>query len=160
MAAKKAISSLLLAFVFVSIGFAIGRETTLSRARRMRLGEIPAATQTGAPDKVMVYYMHRTIRCVTCNQIEELTGELVRTDFAQELQDGRVEWKQVDFQENEELAKRYNVASSTVVVVRFRGGKEVGHQNLDKVWTLAGNRDEFVKYVSAAIRGALSPEKA
>lgn len=160
MTAKKAISNLLLAFVFISIGFAIGKETTLSGIRRTRAGEIAATTQPSGSDKVIVYYMHQTFRCVTCNQIESMTGELIRTDFAKELADGRMEWKKVNFQEDEDLAKRYNVASSTVVVVRLLDGKEIGHQNLDKVWTLSSNRDEFVKYVGGAIREALSKEKA
>jgi len=160
MTAKKVISNLLLAFVLISIGFAIGKETALNGARKARAGEVAAATQPSGSDKVIVYYMHQTFRCVTCNQIESMTGELIRTDFAQELADGHIEWKKVNFQEDEELAKRYNVASSTVVVVRLQDGKEIGHQNLDKVWTLSSNRDEFIKYVSGAIREALTKEKA
>jgi len=117
-------------------------------------------TQPPGSDKVIVYYMHQTFRCVTCNQIEAMTGELIRTDFVRELQGGRIEWKKVNFQEDEDLAKRYNVASSTVVVVRLRNGKEIGHQSLDKVWTLSSNREEFIKYVSVAIREALTKEKA
>ncbi len=160
MTAKRIISNLLLAFVLISIGFAIGRETTLNRARKARAGELVTDTQPGGSDKVIVYYMHPTFRCVTCNQIEAMAGELVRTDFAKELADGRIEWRKVNFQGDEDLAKRYNVASSTVVVVRLRDGKETGHQNLDRVWTLSGNRDEFARYVSGAIREALSREKA
>lgn len=160
MTAKKVVSNLLLAFVFISIGFAIGKETTLNSARKTKAVEIAAAVQPAGSDKVIVYYMHQTFRCVTCNQIEAMTGEIVRTDFAKELADGRIEWKKINFQEEEDLAKRYNVASSTVVVVRLRDGKETGHQNLDKVWTLSSNRDEFVKYVSGAIREAITKEKA
>ncbi|MCY2952867.1 MAG: nitrophenyl compound nitroreductase subunit ArsF family protein [Planctomycetota bacterium] len=160
MTTKKALSNLLLGFVLVSIGFAIGKETALNGARKTRASEVAAATPPAGSDKVIVYYMHQTFRCVTCNQIEAMTGELIRTDFAKELQDGRIEWKKVNFQEDENLAKRYNVASSTVVVVRLRNGKEIGHQSLDEVWMLSSNREEFIKYVSGAIREALAKEKA
>ena len=159
MTAKKAISHLLLAFVLISIGFAVGKETALNGARKAKAAEAATTTQTSSSDKVIVYYMHQTFRCVTCNQIEAMTAELIRSDFARELADGRIEWKKANFQEDEDLAKRYNVASSTVVVVRLRDGKEIGHQSLDKVWTLSSNRDEFIKYVGGAIREAMSKEK-
>ena len=159
MTAKKTLSNLLLAFVLISIGFVIGKETALNSSRKSNSGSNAVAAHAGRADKVIVYYMHQTFRCVTCNQIEATTGELINADFAKELKDGRLEWKKVNFQENEDLAKRYNVASSTVVVVRLRDGKEIGHQSLDKVWSLSGNHDEFIKYVGGAIREALPKEK-
>ena len=141
MTANRTLSNLLLAFVLISIGFVIGKETALNSARKANSGGNAVAAHAGRADKVIVYYMHQTFRCVTCNQIEATTGELINTDFARELKDGRLEWKKVNFQENEDLAKRYNVASSTAVVVRLRDGIEIGHQSLDKVWTVSGNRD-------------------
>jgi len=159
MTAKKVISNLLLAFVFISIGFAIGKETALNGARKTsKAGEAAAATQPAGSDKVIVYYMHQTFRCVTCNQIEAMTAELIHSDFAKELADGRLEWKRENFQENEDLARRYNVASSSVVVVRIRDGKEVAHQTLDKVWELAGKPDQFTSYVGGAIRAYVNGE--
>lgn len=159
MTAKKTISSLLLGFVLISIGFAIGKETALKGARKTgEAGQAAAATQPSGSDKVIVYYMHQTFRCVTCNQIEAMTAELVRTSFAKELADGRVEWRRENFQENEELARRYNVASSSVVVVQMRGGQEAAHQTLDKVWTLVGKPDEFAVYVGGAIKAYTNVE--
>jgi len=158
MKAKKVISNLLLAFVLISIGFAIGKETALNGARKAKAGEAATTTQTSGSNKVIVYYMHQTFRCVTCNQIEAMTGELIRTGFAKELADGRLEWKRENFQENEDMARRYNVASSSVVVVRMRDGKEVAHQTLDKVWTLVGKPEEFAAYVGGAIRAYTDKE--
>lgn len=159
MTAKKIISNLLLAFVLVSIGFAIGKEAGLRSVRRPAEAARPAsATQPAGSDKVIVYYMHQTFRCVTCNQIEAMTADLVKTDFAKELSDGRLEWKRENFQENEDLARRYNVASSSVVVVQVRDGKEVAHQTLDKVWELVGKRDEFAAYVGGTIRAYTNGE--
>jgi hypothetical protein len=138
----------LLAFVLVSVGFALGKEMTLRR-------QAPAA---GAPpsgaagDRVIVYYVHTTFRCVTCNEIERLAKALVETEFAGELRAGRIEWKAVNFQQDEALAKRYEVASSCVVVVKMRGGKEAGYQRLDEVWTHYQDPPSFNAYVGGAIR--------
>ena len=88
-----------------------------------------------------------------------MTGNLLQADFARELQNGRIEWRKVDFQQNEELAKRYNVAASSLVLVRMRGDQEIEHQNLDLVWAHTGDRDDFAGYVGGAIREAMSKEK-
>ncbi len=159
MTTRKAVTHLLLGFVLISVGFAIGKETALNGARKTATAsEVAAVTQPTGSDKVIVYYMHQTFRCVTCNQIEAMTADLIRTSFSKQLAEGRLEWKRVNFQENEELARRYDVASSSVVVVRLRGGKEVAHQTLDKVWTLVGKRDEFAAYVGNAIRAYTTQE--
>lgn len=159
MDAKKIPANVLLGFVLISIGFALGKETATRSARTATAtAAAPAATQARAPDKVIVYYMHQTFRCVTCNQIEAAAADLVRTAFAKELADGIVEWRLENFQENEELARRYNVASSSVVVVQIRNGQETAHQTLDKVWTLVGKPDEFGAYVGGAIKGYMTSE--
>lgn len=168
MKAKKIIGRLLLAFVLVSIGFAAGREI----ARRSggpggRAGGAGAASTTSAagtrsaPDaggagKVVVYYMHTTFRCITCNRIEALAESVVKGDFAEALGAGRVEWKTLDFQEHDDLAKRYGVGTSTVVVVKVRGGREVAFKRLDEVWTKVNDADAFSRYVSGAVREMLA----
>ena len=150
MTARKAISLLLLAFVLVTVGFILGKETTLrSQQRAVTRG---AAASQPAGDKVIVYSMHQTYPCVTCTAIEKLTDQLLKTQFASELQSGQLEFRQEDFQKNEELAKRYDLASSTVVVVQMRGGREVRHKRLDDVWTAISNADKFNTYVGGAIR--------
>lgn len=169
MATKKVISNLLLAFVLVSVGYAVGKEVTLRAVRKATAAGPPAtAPADGAAhrpaagaDKVVVYYMHQTFRCVTCNQIEAMTADLVRTDFAAEVAAGRVELRKANFQQDEALARRFDVASSSVVVVKVRGGREAEHRTLDKVWELAGDRDAFAAYVGGAIRAyAATPSAA
>ena len=155
MKAKKIIGRLLLAFVLVSLGFAAGKEVEKNR----RQAEARPAPTTAGEDKVIVYYMHATFRCVTCNLVESMGEELVRTEFADLVKSGRVEWKPVNYQENDDLASRYNVGGNMIVVVRFAGGKDVEHRRLDRVMELAGRRDEFLDYVRSAIRACLE-EKA
>jgi hypothetical protein len=149
MKAKRIVGNLLFAFVLVSVGFAIGKEVEKNRSAA-RTPETSPAGATGE-DRVIVYYMHATFRCLTCNMVESMGEELVRTEFADAVKDGRLEWKAVDYQENDTLAKHYNVGGSMIVVAKFRDGKEVETRRLDHVLELANSRDEFVIYVSAAI---------
>ncbi len=142
------ITRLLLAFAIFTLGFGLGKDAGL----RQGAAAAPAATAAEAGDKVIVYYLHTTFRCVTCNAIERMTRELVERDFAAALAEGRIEWREANFQEREDLAKKYEVATSSVVVVRIEDGKETGFQRLDDVWTLHPNPDAFAEYVGKAIR--------
>ncbi len=146
--AKVIIARVLIVFVLISIGFALGKE----------VGRRPEAPDEGvtARDGVTVYYMHTTIRCVMCNRIQAYTHSLLKEQFAAQLGDGRLEWTSVDFQQDEALAKRYDVGVSCVVLVRRRNGREVAHRRLDELWTKIGDEDEFTRYVGDAVREFLN----
>ena len=151
MKARKIIGKLLLAFVLVSIGFAAGKEAERNRAA----AQAHVGPSTTVEDKVIVYYMHATFRCVTCNMVESMGEELVRTEFGDDVKGGRLEWRQVNYQENDDLVRRYNVGGNMIVVVKFAGGKKVQSRRLDRVMELAGKRDEFMAYVRGAIQELL-----
>lgn len=135
---------LLAGFVLVSLGFALGRDVT-----QRRLRSPPAtATSVAAPGGcVRAYYLHGTIRCVTCNQIERTAKQLLDTEFAKELAGGRITWREVNFEQEPALAKRYNVAASTLVLVKEVTGKEVAFRRLDDVWTLAEKPAALQAYI-------------
>ena len=153
MKTKKIIGKLLLAFVLISIGFAIGKETT----RSQMLAQAEAAGPIVAPgqDIIVVYYMHASFRCVTCNMVESMGEEIVRTEFADAVKAGDIEWKAVNYQENDILADRYNVGGNMIIVAKFRDGNEVESRRLDRVMELANNRSEFMAYVRIAIQELL-----
>ncbi|MFO8011803.1 MAG: nitrophenyl compound nitroreductase subunit ArsF family protein [Phycisphaerae bacterium] len=144
----------LLAFVLISIGYALGKEMTLRRLQAARPQEGPGPA--GAGNRVVLYYMHPTLRCVTCNEMEKTILDLVRTEFAEPLAEGRLRWKEVNFEENEALARRYNVATSSLVVVRFREGRETDHQTLEEIWTLKDEPGDLRAFVREAIRSRLN----
>jgi hypothetical protein len=153
----RAARAVLLGFVLISIGYAIGKEVTSRRPERPSAspsGTLPAASGR----RVIVTYMHGTLRCVTCNSIEKMARELVQNEFAREAAAGRVAWKTVNFQEDPALAGRYKVASSTLVVVHVRDGKEIGFKRLDDVWVLYTKPGEFAAYVGGAVRACLAEE--
>jgi hypothetical protein len=153
MKVRKALAGVLAAFALVSIGFAIGKEVTLRRLQAEGPGEAPGAS--GPADRVVLYYMHPTFRCVTCNQMEKMVQDLVQTEFAAPLDEGRLQWREVNYEEDETLARRYNVATSSLVVVRFRGGEEADHEALDRIWPLLDRPDELKALVRQAIRSRL-----
>ena len=147
---RKLISRLLLGFVLISIGFALGKETAARRAGSPG-DAAPGSQQAEVGEKVIVYYMHATIRCVTCNQIEEMAKKLVNVVLADEKEAGKLVWKEVNYQEDIQLARKFDVLASCVVVAKSVDGEIVDFKRLDDVWTLNGKPDEFNQYIAEAI---------
>ena len=152
---KKLITNLLLAFVLVSIGFALGKHSVVNNSIN---GNIVAASNGGATSAdrlVKIFYMHATFRCVTCNSIESRAKQLVERDFADAWASKKILWEEVNFQINDALAKRFDVAASCVVVTVVQGDEILEFKRLDDVWPLLEKPAEFDAYVSDAVRKAL-----
>jgi len=138
----------LLAFVLVTIGFAIGKEVTLRRVRQAEPDKIIAPA---GKDQVVVSYVHATIRCVSCNTIERLVQETLDEQFADAVAQKSLSFKEVNFQKNTTFGKRYEIVANCVVLHKFIQGKEEKHQRLDKVWELYEDPPAFKKYLGDAI---------
>ncbi len=145
----------LLAFVLVTIGFGIGKEWTLRRMQAM-------ASASGAisGDKVMVTYAHATIRCVSCETIERLTHETLDEQFSEAVAEGRIVFREVNFQEDTGLAKQYEIVANCVIVSQFEQGQKTRYQKLDEVWDLYEDPPAFKQFLGDAIRIYLDPSIA
>jgi len=153
---QRIVKNVLLAFVLVSIGFVLGKHSV--RRSEVPVQQTPDQPETSAgelPVKLRVYYLHATFRCVTCNTIETMTRDLLDRQFGEALTDGRIEWQEADFQENESLAKQFDVIASCVVVAQMRGETVLDYKRLDEVWTLLKDVPRFNTYVGDAIRAYL-----
>ncbi len=142
---------LLIGFVVFTIGFSVGRKS----APLPEPGTFATEAATTEVGHVRVYAAHMTFRCPECTQIELLTRELLQQEFQDELADGTILFQTVDYMRDRAFARRYNISSSTVVVVPLRGEKQDDFQRLDEVWTKIHNRDDFFAYVRSAIQTSL-----
>jgi hypothetical protein len=111
------------------------------------------------PNRVVVYYMYRTFRCFSCLWIENTTRQTLKETFPSELASGRLDFQVEDYMKRDDLAKRYDVQTVSVVVVNVVDGREVSHQTLEKAWDLKLKNDEFRAYVNEAVRAALAKTK-
>lgn len=119
-----------------------------------------AAEPDLAPDStavIIAYYFHTTQRCANCYKIETYTGEAIETEFAAELQSGRLIWRMVNTDEtaNEHFLTDYKLYTKSVVLVDMRDGKQVRWKNLEKVWTHLRDKEKFQKYVRDEVRAWL-----
>lgn len=121
----------------------------------------PAAAPPPAakPATIFVTYFHTTARCTSCLKIEDLTASTMTTRFAAPIADKRIVWRSVnlDEPENAHFAKDYGLFTKSVVVSEVKEGREVRWKNLDKVWNLLGDPEEFRAYVEKEVQGFLDP---
>jgi hypothetical protein len=102
-----------------------------------------------ANDKVIVYYFHGNNRCHSCMTIERFTRESVEANFVKEIKSGKVEFRSinVDAPENNHYAKDYKLYTRSVIISDVVQGKERRWKNLQKVWELIRQENDFKTYV-------------
>lgn len=106
------------------------------------------------PDRVVVMYFHRTQRCPTCLKMGGYAEEAVKTGFARELDEGKVEFHFIDFQDekNETLTKGYQVGGPTLIVARVVENKVKDRKNLTEMWTKVRDKAAFIEYVQSNVK--------
>jgi len=121
-----------------------------------------AKPQTAAPQsgqhKVIAYYFHTNTRCSTCIKIEQYSHEAIEQGFANELKNGTLEMRIVNYEqpENRHFMQDYKLVSKSLVLVNMVNGKQTKWTNLKAVWQLTGRKDAFLNYVRKEVRGYLS----
>ncbi|MBK8231007.1 MAG: hypothetical protein IPK72_10565 [Candidatus Eisenbacteria bacterium] len=121
-----------------------------------------AAPGVVVPQRLIVYYFHTSQRCVSCRKLEAFTAEAMQTRFATELAAGRVDFRIVNYEreENAHFAKEYKLYTKSVVVVDERNGAEVAWKNLPKVWQLLHDKGKFIEYVAGEARAVLMEQSS
>lgn len=161
MPVKNTITVVLLLFVaasvvyFVvneSIGSGTNAESGVNAAKPERGGSgQPGSAEPngGLADKVIAYYFHGNKRCRTCRTIETYGHEALLGAFSKELEDGRLEWITVNFDEpaNEHFIEDYLLTASSLVLEQIDGGQQSAWKELVLVWDLVGDKDSFMTYV-------------
>lgn len=104
--------------------------------------------------KLVVYYLHGTFRCPSCNKIENLTKAAVEQGFADQIKKGRVEMKVLNVEEsgNEHFVEDYKLYTKSVILSDLRDGKEAKWKNLDQIWTLLGSDEKFIEYIQKEVK--------
>lgn len=81
-----------------------------------------------APKSIVeVMYFHGKQRCATCIAIEKYTKEVLAKDFAVQMKNGTVRFKEIDIStpQGEKIADNYRVTWSSLFINQWKGRKEV-----------------------------------
>ena len=116
-----------------------------------------ATTGIASEDKVIAYYFHGSFRCVTCTAMEDYSRQAIETNFKDELDSRKLEFKAVNVEEkeNEHFVNDYQLYTKSLILSFVKDGKEIKSKNLDQIWQLARNKRKFIDYVVAEIKGFL-----
>ncbi len=139
----------------VTVLSALGVAALLAYMLPQAVAAAESSAQAGPPaDRVVVMYFHRTQRCPTCRRMGGYSEEAVKTAFAQQRKEGKVEFHYVDFQDkkNEALAKGYKVNGPTLIVAQVVGNKVKQFENLSEIWTKNGDKKAFFEYVQQNVK--------
>ncbi len=150
MNAKTVITILLLAFVVGSAAYMIVSEMRDTPIPAENAEPEAAALQDSIPSTHSIaYYFHTTERCMTCRTIESYAYEAIVTGFKDAYDSKKLQWKAVnlDETENEHFIDDYQLHTKSVVLSKIQDGKETQWKNLDRVWDLVNDREEFIAYV-------------
>lgn len=149
---KNLLTILLLGFVALSVAAIVRKEI------RPGSESVKPADQVFAGSKLIAYYFHGKVRCVTCNEIEQSAREAIESGFGPELDSGRIEWRVVNYEEpgNEHYATDYRLASPCVVLASMRDGRQESWTSLPEVWELVGEKPAFTQFVQRHVAEQLS----
>lgn len=154
---KKLATNVLLVFILITIGFSLGKHSILSKVSTNPAVAMPDNSSLPVGKKIVkVFYMHTTFRCITCNNVEALARELVDNEFSEAKEKQTLLWEDVNFQENEVLARRFDVVTSCIVLATMEGGEVNSFVRLDEAWNLIDKPEEFNSYLKTALAKALS----
>lgn len=171
MKVKTIATFVLLSFVIASIVYLVAKESKRSPAAAASSSGSAARAQsaedgTGSAStgqslakghKVVAYYFHGNVRCVSCVKIETLSRKAVTEGFPEDIKSGRLEFRNVnvDDPKNRHFIEEYRLSSQSLVIVQVRDGRQVRWQNLEKVWTLLDSERMFIPYVRNEVSGFL-----
>ena len=151
---KPLITVILLVFVAASVVTAIAKEVN----RPEPVAAVTAGVETAEEGRAVVaYYFHNKIRCKSCKTIEAYAESTITEGFADEIEDGLLEFRPVDTDEPEtaHYVKDYLLYTKHVVLVEFQDGEEVRWKDLDRVWELLSDEKAFRRYIMDEVQAFL-----
>ncbi len=119
--------------------------------------EVKDSTNTG--EYYVAYYFHGDKRCMTCKKLEAFSEEALNSGFKEELKDSTLIWRPVNYddEDNEHFIQDYGLYTKALILSKIMDGEEIAWKNLDKIWRLVGNKEEFMIYVKTETQNFMKP---
>ncbi len=98
---------------------------------------------------IIVHYFYTNYRCKSCMRIESLTQKALQKSFSNDLLNGKLIWKtiNIDEEENKHFIKDYDLATKSVVIIEVKDNKQIKWKNLNKIWKLLNDEKAFINYI-------------
>jgi hypothetical protein len=142
---------------------AVDTSPVTTKIQTTETGAATESTSQKAPGTTLVVsYYHGSARCVSCRTIEAFAAEAVKKYFSSQLENGEIKWQEVNIQtpENAHYVKRYQLFTQSVILSLQKNGDEVKWKNLDQVWQLIRNQEQFHAYIKKEVEAMLAENKS
>lgn len=108
--------------------------------------------------KLIAYFFHGRKQCISCRTIEAYAHDAIKTNFAAQLSDGKIEWAKVNYDNPEfsHFKKEFELYTQSVVIVEMQGDEIVRWKNLKDVWTLIRDKEKFYDYIRTEVQPYLT----
>jgi hypothetical protein len=106
---------------------------------------------------VEVYYFHRSRRCASCNNIENLTRRAVLEQFSSEVENGTVALKIINVDTDKETTARFRTGAPALIVFSNSGGKDNIVNFTSNAYRYAANQEMFFSELKKEIDQYLNP---
>jgi len=145
---KTILTLVLLLFVAASLAYLVMKEPA-GRGDSPAEKAPPRDKAAGSDTRVIAYYFHGYVRCITCRTIEAYSGEAVQSFFADALKSGRLEWRVINVEEpgNEHFIQDFQLVTRSVVLEFMEKGERKRWKNLQLVWRLVHDEKAFKEYI-------------
>jgi hypothetical protein len=117
----------------------------------------PAISSNSTVGRVEVIHFHGNQQCTSCVAVGDLAEKTVKTNFKNDLASGRLVFAHINAElpENRALAEKYGVTGSSLWIGVYDGNGF--HKKEDvRVWSLIGNKDAYMTYLSGIISKRLN----
>ena len=136
------------------------KEESVKSSEKVTTGREVNPTNAPVADsspEAIVYYFHGYQRCWTCRRIEELAHFALQEGFPDDLENGRLQWQVVNMEAegNDHFVDDYSLFSKALVVQKVREGKNAEWKNLQRIWELVRDEQDFVRYVQDEVSSLL-----
>ena len=108
--------------VFLMLILTVGLFSCSTKSSKTRTDTTAVVEEVN--DHVELIYFHGKQRCITCRAIEKFSKEVVDSLVATGVPADELSFKVIDINENEALADSYEVAGSSLFLVKYNGGHE------------------------------------
>ncbi len=126
-----------------------GSDSTIASSNMNLVEELDLPFQNG----LLVLQFHRTQRCAFCRDMEEHTKETLDTYFSNALQEGKIAFRLLNMElpKYQALRKKYNLFTSTVVLIELNQGRESRRKIVTEAWHLTDKRQEFTEMLRSEL---------
>lgn len=148
--AKKLISIALLGFVAAALVMLALRGRGAESASPPSPPPPSVAPAPVATGHLVTFYFHGDKRCQSCNAIERLTREALKS----ETDGGMVEIRSVNVDEapNAHFVQDFQLAMRTVVLAEEAGGKVTRWKRLDECWDRFRDVEDYTAYIQRSFK--------